>query len=267
MVICDGIMPIITLTSDLGYEDPYLALVKAKILTQLPDAQIIDISHSVNPYDIAEAAYIVKSILSDFPKDTIHIVGIDTRSIDTIEHLGIRYRNQFILAANNGLLSLIADQYHPDLVVELTMNVDSDKLIFPLRDLYAPAAAYLAKGGSLEVIGRQMSDLPKRTMLLPTTGEDYIKGFVIYVDHYGNAISNIHESLIKEVAKGRDFLIGFVSKGYELHDIKERYDDVAINERLALINSAGYLEIAINQGHASNLLGLPKTEAIIMTFS
>lgn len=260
-------MSIITLTTDLGYDDPYLGLVKAKILSQNPAAQIIDISHNINAYDIAEAAYVLKSILSDFPKDTVHIVGVDSRSIDTIQHLGIRYRNQYIIAANNGLINLIADQYYPDNVVELTMNIDSDKKLFPVRDLYAPAAAYLSQGGTLEVIGRRTENLLRRTLLLPTTGEDYIKGAVIYVDRYGNAVTNIHESLIKEVAKGRDYLIGFVTKGYELDEIHERYDDVTVNERLALINSAGYLEIAINQGHAANLLGLHKKETVIMTFS
>jgi S-adenosylmethionine hydrolase len=260
-------MPLITLTTDLGTTDPYLAMVKAKILTQSPDAQIIDITHSIQPYDIGETAFIIKSILNHFPKDTIHIVGVDTRSIGSIAHLGVRYRNQFILTANNGILSLIADEYHPDVIVELTMNIDTNQLNFPVRDLYAPAAAYLAKGGSLEVIGRKIDTLPKRTMFQPQVGNDYIKGQVIYVDHYGNAISNIHINLIKEVAKGRDFLIGFVTKGYELHEIKARYDEAPLNERLAIINSAGYLEIAINQGHAANLLGLQKYETIIMTFS
>lgn len=258
-------MPIITLTTDLGTEDHYVALVKAKILSQLPDAQILDITHSVNPYDIAEAAYILQSILQDFPKDTIHIVGVDARSVDTVPHLGIRYKNQHILTPDNGIFSLIADQ-HPDQIVELTMKIESDVLFFPVRDLYAPAAAYLANGGTLEVIGRQTKELESRVLMKPTVGNDYIKGSIMYVDRYGNAVSNIHQSLIKEVAKGRDYTIGFVTKGYELEVISKRYDDVVRNERLALINSGGYLEIAVNQGHAADLLGLQKKEPIIMTF-
>lgn len=258
-------MPIITLTSDLGYQDHYLAMVKAKILSQKPDAQIIDINHSIHKFNIAEAAFVLKTMLGEFPKDTIHIVGVGTQSIDDIAHLGIRYRDQYILTADTGLLSLIADQ-HPDLVVELQMNIDTDIRLFPMRDLYAPAAVHLSNGGTLEVIGRRVETFKERVLLKPTTGSDYIKGAVIYVDGYGNAISNIDTKLIKEVGKGREFLIGFVQKGYEMTDIKLRYTDVAMGERLALINSSGHLEIAINQGHAADLLGLHAGESVIMTF-
>jgi hypothetical protein len=258
-------MPIITLTSDLGYDDHYLAMVKAKIFSQKPDAQIIDISHSVDSFNIAEAAYIVKSILREFPKDTIHIVAVGTKSIDDITHLGIRYQDQFILTADTGFFSLIAEQ-HPDIVVELQMNVDTDVRIFPMRDLYAPAAVYLSTGGTLEVIGRRIDKLTERVLIKPTTGPDYIKGVVIYVDRFGNAISNIDTKLIKEVGKGREFLIGFVQKGYEMSEIKKRYSDAEPGDRLALINSSGHLEIAINEGHAADLLGLHPGEAVIMTF-
>jgi S-adenosyl-L-methionine hydrolase (adenosine-forming) len=258
-------MPVITLTTDLGLDDYYLALVKAKILSQLPDAQIIDISHSINPFDIAEAAFVLKTILKEFPKDTIHIVAVGTEAVDDIRHIGIRYKDRYILTADTGLFSLIADQ-HADLIVELQMNIESDVLIFPARDLYAPAAVFLANGGTLEVIGRRTDKLVERISVKPTTGHDYIKGAVIYVDKYGNAISNIDNTLIKEIGKGREFHIGFVQKGYEMTEIKKRYSDVPLGDRLALMNSAGHLEIAINQGHAANLLGLHTGATVIMTF-
>ncbi|MEX2595754.1 MAG: SAM-dependent chlorinase/fluorinase, partial [Salibacteraceae bacterium] len=242
-----------------------LALVKAKILTQLPDAHIIDISHNIANFDIAEAAFILKMVLDEFPKDTIHIVGVGSQDVDKIEHLGVRYKNQYILTANNGFLSLIAEQ-HPDTLVELTMNIESDVLTFPVRDLYAPAAAYLANGGTLEVIGRKVENTVSRMMIHPTTGSDYIHGRIVYVDKYGNAISNIHQSLFKKIRQDRGFLIGFVHKGYEIDHLSQRYGDVPKSERLALFNSGGYLEIAINEGHASDLLGLDKSETIIITF-
>jgi len=258
-------MPIITLTSDLGLDDHYLAMVKAKILSQKPDAQIIDVNHSIHKFNIAEAAFVLKTMLKEFPKDTIHIVAVGTQAIDDITHLGIRYQDQYILTADTGLFSLIAEQ-HPDLLVELQMKVDTDVRIFPMRDLYAPAAVYLSNGGTLEVIGRRVESYNERVLLKPTIGSDYIKGAVIYVDGYGNAISNIDKKLIKEIGKGREFLIGFVQKGYEMTEIKQRYSDVTMGERLALINSAGHLEIAINQGHAADLLGLNVGESVIMTF-
>lgn len=258
-------MPIITLTTDLGYSDFYLASLKAKILTQFPEVQLVDISHGVQKYNIAEAAFMLNSVLQDFPKDTVHIVGIGTSSVDDITHLGIRFKNQFILAPDNGFISLIADQ-HPDLVVELTMNIDTDFLAFPARDLYAPAAVYLSKGGSLEVIGRRTEDYLKRALIQPMTGNEYIKGMVTYVDDYGNAITNITQDLFKTIGKGREFLIGFIQKGYELDRLSKRYGDAPEGDRLAMFNSTGYLEIAINQGHAANLLGLVKEEIVIISF-
>ena len=262
----DGVfMSIITLTSDLGLNDHYLAMVKAKILSQKPDAQIIDINNSIHKHNIAEAAFVIKTMLREFPKDTIHIVGVGTQAIDDITHVGIRYMDQYILTADNGLFSLIAEQY-ADYVVELTMNVESDVRIFPMRDLYAPAAVLLSRGSSLEVIGRKLDNLKEAMLLKPTTGEDYIRGSVIYVDDYGNAITNIDYRMIRDTVKGREFLIGFSHKGYEMSEVMKRYSDVRMGERLALINSAGHLEIAINQGHAADLLGLHVGEAVIITF-
>jgi S-adenosylmethionine hydrolase len=203
--------------------------------------------------------------LREFPKDTVHIVGIGAHALDDIPHLGIRYQDQYILTADNGFFSLFAEQ-HPDLIVELQMNVDTDVRIFPIRDLYAPAAVFLANGGTLEVIGRRVQDTAQGMLLKPLIGNDYIKGSIIYVDSYGNAISNIDHKLMKEVGKGKEFTIGFVRMGYEIHEFSKRYSDVREGERLALINSAGHLEIAINKGHAANLLGLQFGEAIIMTF-
>lgn len=258
-------MSIITLTTDLGNNDFYLASLKAKIYAQLPGATIVDISHHIEPFHIATAAFVLKSVMGDFPKNTIHIAGVGNRSVDDVRHLGISYLDQYILTADNGFFSLIASQ-SPGMMVELDVKPETDVLTFPIRDLYAPAAVHLARGGTLEMLGRRTEEYVKRALIQPVTGPDYLKGVVIYVDHYGNAISNITTDLIRQVGKGREFLIGFTQKGYEIDRISKRYSDVVESERLALINSAGHLEIAINQGHAANLLGLNAGETIIMSF-
>lgn len=258
-------MPIVTLTTDLGHSDFYLASIKAKILSQSPGIHIIDISHDIDRFNIATAAFVLRSAMRDFPAGTVHIAGVGNRSVDDIRHLGILYMGQYILTADNGFFSLLTDQ-HPEQMVELSANVPADVFTFPLRDLYAPVAARLASGAALDKIGTPTDQILKRALPQPVTGPDYIKGMVIYVDSYGNAISNITENLIRQVGKGREFLIGFTQKGYELDNISKRYTDVVESERLALINSAGHLEIAIHQGHAANLLGLNVGETIIMSF-
>ena len=258
-------MPIITLTTDLGNKDYYLSQVKAKILSQSPDLQIVDVTHQIDKYDVAQAAFVLKNILDDFPKDTVHIVGVGTKAIDNMVHLGIRYKNQYIITADSGLFNLIA-RFHPDLVVELQMNLESDYPNFPVKDLYAPAAVHLATGGTLEVIGRRTDKMTQRVLMAPTVGPDQITGSIIYVDDYVNAISNITTDLIKEIGKGREYALGFVSPSYTIEQISMRYSDVTEGERLALINSAGHLEIAMNQGRASDLIGLHPGTTIVMQF-
>ncbi len=257
--------PIITLTTDLGYGDYYLSLIKAKIYSQDVDCQVIDISHEIDKFNLAEAAFVLKSVMSNFPKGTIHIVGVAAGAVDEGRHLVFSYLNQFIITADNGFFSLIAD-HHPDIVVELKINLDTNDVNFPTRDLYAPAAALLARGVTPEVIGKQIQDYQKRAMLQPVIGDGFIKGSITYVDNYGNAISNINRELFKKVGKGRRFLIGFIQKGYDIDVISSRYSDASEGDRLAMFNSAGMLEVAINHGNASHLLGLEKSETIIITF-
>ena len=220
-------------------------------MSQDVECQIIDITHDIDKFNIAEAAFVLKNVMSDFPKGTIHIIGVGSGATDEGRHLGIQYKGQYIITADNGFFSLIAD-HHPDLIVDIQLNLDTDAPNFPTRDLYVPAALHLARGGTLEVFGRRT--------------EEYLKGMVIYVDGYGNAITNIERELFKNVGKGRHFLIGFIHKGYEIDEIDTRYSDASEGDRLALFNSAGYLEIAINHGHAGNLLGLDKGETIIVSF-
>ncbi len=258
-------MPIITLISDLGNRDFYLASLKAKIFSQLSDVQVIDIHNHVDPFNIAQAAFVLQNVFNDFPKDTIHMIGVASGSVDELPHLGIRYRNQYILAPDNGFFSLIAEQ-QPDTLVELTQKLDTDQLTFPLRDLYAPAACHLARGGTLEVIGRRLETFERRTLMQPVLGQDYIRGTVVYVDSYGNAITNITREMMQTQSRGREFMIGFREADYGIESISKRYSDAGEGDRLALFNSAGYLEIALNQGHASNLLGLKTGEMIIIEF-
>ena len=207
----------------------------------------------------------LKSVFNNFPNDTVHIIGVGAGAIDEGRHLAIKYKNQYILTADNGFFSLIADQ-HADLIVELQMNLDTDLVTFPTRDLYAPAAAYLSKGGTLEMIGRKTEQFQQRTLIQPVVGDDHIKGMIIYVDSYGNAISNITKELFRQIGKDRAFIIGFIHKGYEIEEIGTRYSSASEGDRLAMFNSTGNLEIAINKGHAANLLGLGMGESIIISF-
>lgn len=257
--------PIITLTTDLGIGDYYLAAVKAKLASQDVDCQVIDISNSIEKFNLSEAAFVLKNALPNFPDNSIHIVGVSPGAIDEGRHLLFRHQKQYIITHDNGLFSLITDS-NPELVVEININLDTDHVNFPTRDLYAPTAILLARGVTPEVIGKRIETFERRTLLQPMIGEDYIKGVVAYVDSYGNAISNISKDMFEHIGKGRAFAIGFIYKGYEMDQIEERYSDASEGDRLAIFNSSGLLEIAVYHGNASHLLGLEKGESIIVSF-
>lgn len=257
---------LITLTTDLGLRDHYLASVKGKILSQLPDAQIVDISNNVSQHNVSEAAFMLKNVIEDFPKGTIHIVGVGAGSMNDIEHLIIEHKSQLIICANNGFFNLMSDE-KPEYAGKVNVDPKVEIVAFPARDLYAPIAIHLAKGGNAREISVPINDLMRLFNLQPTIGPDFIKGSVQYVDSYGNAISNIHKSLIERFDSNLEFVISFRQRGFNIRRLSRKYSDVPEGERLALINSSGYLEIGINYGHASNLLGLKRDEIIMLTFS
>ena len=259
------LMSIITLISDLGTKDHYSALVKAKILSQAPNSQIIDITHDVAKHNIGQAAYILKSIVMEFPEDSTHIVSVGSKSSVSEHHIAIRYRNRNLILPDNGMFMLFAE-YRPDKIVRIQLNLSTGFLAFPMKDVYAPAAAHLANGGDFDGLGPATPKIVEALSVKPTFSEDSIHGQIIYVDDYGNAVSNITEALIQEVGKGKAYSVGMSHQGANIHELSKAYDQNPLGDRLALINGSGHLEVAVNQGRADHLLGLKVDEPIIVVF-
>ena len=247
-------MPIITLTTDLGLKDYYVSSIKASILNQYPDATIVDISHDVPKFDIAQAAFVVKNAMKDFPPGTIHILGVKPEASAATPHVAMYINGQYFIGADNGIFSLIFDQ-DPDKVVELTINQDTDLLTF-----------HLARGGTLEIIGGPKDAFIQRSLFRAVVNEGMIRGTIIYVDSYGNVVTNINEKLFREIGKGKSFTIYFRESRYKIHQIVKSYNHIEEGDSLALFGATGYLEIAINSGNASQLLGLNINETIRIEF-
>ena len=260
-------MPIITLTTDLGITDHYVGSVKAAILRQLADAKIVDITHQVPPFNIRHAAFVLRNCYQEFPQGTIHIVGVDAESKLDAPHIAIFANNHYFVGAENGIFSLILD-VKPDKIVELNITQDSDNLTFPTKDVFVNAACHIARGGTLEVIGTPKPTFSvERSSFKATFDNNSIRGSIIHVDSYGNAITNIKEDLFKQVAKGRNFTIHLGNRGhYTINKIHKKYTDVPCGEALALFISTGQLEIAMNEGSASSLMGLHLNDIIRIEF-
>jgi S-adenosyl-L-methionine hydrolase (adenosine-forming) len=260
-------MPIITLTTDLGITDHYVGAVKAAILRQLPEASVVDITHQIPAFNVRHAAFVLRNCYQEFPQGTIHIVGVDAEAKIEAPHIAIYANNHYFVGAENGIFSLILD-VKPDKIVELNISQDSQNLTFPTKDIFVKAACHIARGGTLEVIGNLKENFSiERASFKATFDKDSIRGSVIHVDSYGNAITNIRKDLFKQVAKGRNFSIHVGNRDhYVIHKIHQKYTDVAGGEAVALFISTGQMEIAMNEGSASTLMGLHLNDIIRIEF-
>lgn len=260
-------MPIITLTTDLGTTDHYVGAIKAAILRQLGSASIVDISHQIPAFNIRHAAFVLRNCYKEFPQGSIHIVGVDAEAKLESPHIAIYANNHYFIGAENGIFSLILD-IKPDKIVELNVSQDSDNLTFPSKDVFVKAACHIARGGTLELIGSPKENFSvERASFQASFDQSTIRGSVIHIDSYGNAITNINEALFKQVGKSRSFTIHLGSREhYSIKKIHQKYTEVISGEALALFISTGQLEIALNEGSASSLMGLSLNDIIRIEF-
>ncbi|MDG2342963.1 MAG: SAM-dependent chlorinase/fluorinase [Flavobacteriales bacterium] len=261
----------ITLTTDMGLKDYYVATLKGAIYSELPDAKIIDISHNIPPFDITHAAFVIKNSFKHFPKNTIHVIGIDAEPSDLTRHIIVETQDQYFIGADNGIFSLIFDK-QPDGVWEINLKTDGDEYSFPTKNIFIKAACHLARGGLPAVIGKPLDKIKSKQLFRPIIENDGIKGMVSYIDEYGNIITNISKQLFKEIGKNRAFNINLTRSGYSIQKIHNRYGEVPEGERIALFGSSGFLEISINKGvqgsggGASQLFGIGLNDTITIDF-
>ncbi|WP_306354099.1 S-adenosyl-l-methionine hydroxide adenosyltransferase family protein [Flavobacterium sp. '19STA2R22 D10 B1'] len=274
-------MSIITLTTDFGLKDHFVGALKGKILSEFPTASIVDISHEIGLFNTTETAYIISASYASFPKGTVHLIGVDAELNNETQHLAMQWNDQYFICADNGILSMLTSKIIPQKIV--TINIH-DRLPSGSTDMdvFVTVACHIAKGGSLNVIGKEITQIKEVTELQAVANDagNSLKGYITYIDHFGNVVSNISKKLFLEVSKGREYEVVF--KGYRLKTILPNYSSIAIStkyplknyegEKLAIFNEAGFLEIAIFKsnppyiGSASSLLGLYYRDLITINF-
>ena len=257
-------MAIITLTTDWGSQDHYAGAVKGALLSLMPDISIVDISHTIPKFDIEPASFVIRNSYPNFPKGTIHIIGINTEASIETPHIIALYDGHYFIGADNGIFSLIFKN-KPEKIIEINIPQDTDYFTFSTRDVFVKTSYLILKGEKPESLGYERNSLNEMIQLNPITESDSIKGNVIYIDSYENVIINIRQKLFREVGKGRKFTISFRG-GNDIGTISRAYKDVEPGEKLALFGSSGYLEIAINTGNASSLLGLKLKDSVRIDF-
>ncbi|NNE77247.1 MAG: SAM-dependent chlorinase/fluorinase, partial [Pricia sp.] len=244
-------MAIITLTSDFGLKDHFIGTLKGTIYKELPDAKIVDISHDISPFNIQECAYILENSYKSFPEGTIHIVGVDSEPTPENQHIAVLIDGHYFISANNGVIGLITSEIKPEKVVEVNIPNPLHGS-FPVMDVFVQVACHIARGGTLEVVGKpfnQLKDLREFAPSVTDNGKKII-GSIIYIDNYGNVVTNIHKSFFEAYRKGRDFEIN--ARTTKIKKIHNKYSDIinfdleknkrqGAGDLLALFNSANYI--------------------------
>lgn len=253
-------MSIITLITDFGSKDYYVALLKGHILSEVPTATLVDITHEIAPHDIMEGAFFLKSVYNRFPKGTIHVVGVNTYYEPNSRLVAFEHEGYFFIGPNNGLFSLVLTDLDEDLIYIL-----ADQDITDLYDVIANAILGITVNSPLNLLGHPVGHFDRKLSLQPVVSNDQIRATIIHVDHFGNVIVNLTKPTFERIRKGRNFMI-FYKSDEPIVRLSHRYNDVQIGDVCAFFNSIDMLEVAIHMGNAHKLLNLNKNETIQIDF-
>ena len=253
-------MRIITLTTDMGYKDHYVAALKGKLFSLVPNAKIIDISHAVKPFNISQAAYFLESSMKNFPEGTIHIIGVDPEPLVNFSQpeksalpYVMKFKGQYFVGTDNGVFSLLLRNDKPDELWAIDDVLSQPELMkFPTKNILVPTACKLANGEDPKNFASPTEGYRKAFRINPVIDGHTLKGSVIHVDHYGNLITNIKQDDFYRLGRKIPFIIYFRQKEYFIDEISLGYNEVPPGEKVAIFNDEGLLEIAINKGTPEN---------------
>lgn len=259
-------MSIITLTSDLGGSGHYPAVIKGVILSLFPAAHLIDITHEIQNFDLMQAAFVVKNTFPAYPDGTIHLIAIDPDTTEASTGLVMKYQEQYFIGPDNGVLSLISEGK-----AEKVVMIENEGLMrksyprsFRAARYYGPTAAFLASGGTLEEIGTSHT-MRELRWGAPSYAGNCLRGKIIHIDKFGNAITNIDRNGFLGIKKNRRFEIYI--RNVRLRRIVNTYSDVSKADALAIFGESDMLEIAMREASAAELLGLKVHDMITIEFN
>ena len=264
---------IVTLTTDFGTQDGYVAAIKGAMLSVAPEVRFVDVTHEVPPQDVMGAAFVMRQAIGHFPEGTIHLGVVDPGTGGSRRPLAARFRppgsdrEHIFVGPDNGLLSLITDDPPVRTVVLDQPNrwrSTRASETFHGRDIFAPVAAHLASGVPLRDVGTPTEEIATLRWALPRADEQGVEGWVVHVDRYGNCITNIPRETVDAHRAGRD--VSVYAGSTIIRGMNASYGDVTDTEPVAVFGSSGSLEVGVNRGNASTLLSLYRGTAIRLVF-
>ena len=258
--------PVITLTTDFGFEDPFVGIMKGVILSICPEVQIVDVAHEVPPQCILGAAFILRESFSYFPHGTIHVAVVDPGVGSVRKPIIARTDHYFFVGPDNGIFGGV-EQTEPIRQVVAITNPDlmlpSISNTFHGRDIFAPAAAHLAAGKDLSEFGPTCPQWVRLDYPKPKIDKTVLVGQIIWVDRFGNLITNISQTDFEQWIRGDRYTI--VMGSTEVDQIRSSYASVQSGQVVAIFGSSGFLELAINRGSAAHILNGKRGDCVHIT--
>jgi S-adenosyl-L-methionine hydrolase (adenosine-forming) len=246
---------LITLTTDFGYTDPFVGIMKGVIYGINPQAQVIDLSHGIPAQNIMAAALVLRQSARYFPPGTIHVAVVDPGVGSTRRPLLMELEESYFIGPDNGVLSLVIEEKTPGRIIHLSNRVyqlQPTSATFHGRDIFAPAAAYLSRGVAPETFGETIRDFARLTWPAVIKTGTMIKGEIVYIDGFGNLSTNIGTDDLKELTRHNPTI---TLRDLTIFGLSRNYAGVEQDKYVALINSWGLLEIAIYRGNAQQRSG------------
>jgi len=257
--------PIVTLLTDFGSKDHFAGILKGVILNINPSVEIVDISHNITPYNITEGAIILNQAFSYFPKGTIHIAVIDPGVGTDRKPILVVDKNYFFIGPDNGIFGLVYNRLKEFNVFKITNHLFFLKSIsatFHGRDIFAPVAAHLSTGVPPSEMGPEITNYKSLSIPLPSIKSKNINGNIIYIDGFGNLVTNIHRRCIQKIKKESSLKIKIGGK--IITKVSPNYQSVSRGNLLALIGSSEMVEIAVREGNACKMLGAKEGDDVLI---
>ncbi len=266
---------VITLTTDFGTSDAYVGVMKGVILGINPNARVVDITHAVPPQDVHEAAFLIHSASPYFPRGTIHVIVVDPGVGSDRRAIVCQTERALFVCPDNGILTYLLQEIENDgKQAENIVAIQNPAYCLPEvsrtfhgRDIFAPVAAHLSHGVTLTEIGPSVRDLVRLPIPTLEISDDKLTGKIVKIDIFGNAITNISESLLTsmkavstEEISSYEIRVGNV----RLKGLNRAYAESKTGAPLAIIGSSGVLEIAVNGGSAEAIFGLKRGDTVVI---
>lgn len=239
----------------MGVRDHYVAAIKGAILKHCPTATVVDISHTVRPFDIAEAAYYVTSCFQEFPEGSVHVIGVDSEPMVNFSGSEgsfpsiLFFKGHYFISNDNGFFGAFLQDEPADAFYRIDDVLSRmDLFKFPTKNMLIPAACRILNGESVESFASPFGSFKKAFALTAVIETNLIKGSVIHIDNYGNLITNVHQSLFERFGTDTPYTIFYRNRDYFIDEVSATYNSVPNGEKVAIFNNNGLLEIAINRG-------------------